>query len=352
MEKLTALVEAFEANNDKLSTKKFSEEVYNSHQDVAIALNPSKVLDAYETLSNVVSEYSNFNQFINKGIEQINERVIDRNLDYFLLKAANAYRLQEIYDYYEIDAPEWLPKTWRTESHNGVHQYTFLFDWSTVDPRSIAPKYYGYFIMKLNNEISAAAPSTTIGSALSAVVRTQLSEANFPESRENTRPVLSLNKTESTESNVKSNIPQKGVDVSAASSSAKRDEHSMFVCRKYLSLDRSASKRGLDFTLSVADLEAMLRNPTCHFTGEPLVHFFHNPEDVEKGLVELPSNYLTIDRLDSDKGYVKGNVVLCGKAINEMKDRMSNDEFEKALNMRRLVATMGLTPEQIAIMTS
>lgn len=65
--------------------------------------------------------------------------------------------------------------------------------------------------------------------------------------------------------------------------------------------------------------------------------------------MELPPNYLTIDRLDSEKGYISGNVVVCSNEINQLKDRMPAQEFSKAIAMRKLLREANMSPEMMRI---
>ncbi|MDK9790091.1 hypothetical protein [Vibrio sp. D431a] len=353
--KFEEIKQTFEQNKKLLETQDFSKDIYQSQSDISLSLNPQKVEDTYIYLNNTISEYSKHRPYIEKGLKNLNEYVLDRDLDYFLLKAVDAYRLREIFEYYELTAPEWLPKTWRVLSENSVHRYTFLYNWATVDPSTINPKYHGFFILRLNKEIKPAPLRTTIGNALSEEAISELQNTKFPEQRSN----LSLTAEESksaTEENaseaadVTESVGDTDFTFGVDKGHGKRDEFSLFVCRKYMSLDRSATKRGLDFTLNLADLESLLRNPICHFTNETLVHFPQTREEYQNN--ELPDNYLTIDRLDSDKGYIRGNVVVCGKAINELKNRMSHDEFESAVNMHKLLKSMNLSKEQLSLVAA
>jgi hypothetical protein len=80
---------------------------------------------------------------------------------------------------------------------------------------------------------------------------------------------------------------------------------------------RSAEVRGLSFDLDLAFLEDLYReqNGKCFYTGEPM------------STVANDETCLSIDRVDSTLGYLKGNVVLTGWNANKMKQDLPLSEF-------------------------
>lgn len=77
------------------------------------------------------------------------------------------------------------------------------------------------------------------------------------------------------------------------------------VAIKYLQLIKSARNRNKEFSLTLSDVRKLLRIKKCHYTG---VAFGEN------------DNAMTVDRIDSTKGYVKGNVVACTHWANRTKN--------------------------------
>jgi len=97
---------------------------------------------------------------------------------------------------------------------------------------------------------------------------------------------------------------------------------SSYVLRNY----RDAAKRyGRAFELSE---ESFLRLITsnCDYCGSEPNHKFP-PSQVLKNPAHAAFRWNGIDRIDSDKGYVEGNVVPCCQPCNEMKSDKSRDEF-------------------------
>ena len=83
---------------------------------------------------------------------------------------------------------------------------------------------------------------------------------------------------------------------------------SRFVCWR-----KSARQRGISFDLTLEQLKSM---PLfCHYTGNELVLESNN------------LNTISLDRLDSSKGYTPNNVVFCCSFVNLMKHELSYDDF-------------------------
>ena len=70
-----------------------------------------------------------------------------------------------------------------------------------------------------------------------------------------------------------------------------------------------AIKKGLDFNIDLSDI---VIPEICPILGTP---------------IDTPS----IDRIDSSKGYVKGNVMICSNRANVLKNNGSLDEFRKVV---------------------
>ena len=87
---------------------------------------------------------------------------------------------------------------------------------------------------------------------------------------------------------------------------------------KWLHLRKAADKRGKEFNLSISDVKSLMSRKTCAFTGVVLVDTY---------VGEIPPNLRTIDRLDNDKGYVRGNVVVCSHSINQAKGSLTLKEL-------------------------
>lgn len=81
-----------------------------------------------------------------------------------------------------------------------------------------------------------------------------------------------------------------------------------------------ARRRNLEFTLTNKDLQELIekQNFKCALTGEELTtQFKHNCAEYNASL----------DRIDSSKGYIEGNVQWVTKDINFAKYKMSQEDF-------------------------
>lgn len=78
-----------------------------------------------------------------------------------------------------------------------------------------------------------------------------------------------------------------------------------------------ARKRGLDFNITIETLENLYKTQggLCYISKIPL------------SLEKYKHNTISIDRIDSSKGYVDGNVALCTDFINSSKSDYTLDDF-------------------------
>ena len=90
------------------------------------------------------------------------------------------------------------------------------------------------------------------------------------------------------------------------------------VARKMIKIFQSAQDRKLHFDLSFKTVKTLLTYPSCYYTG--------------KRFEEDGQHARSFDRIDSDKGYVEGNVVACTIDINSKKSNLTFEEIELLYN--------------------
>lgn len=86
------------------------------------------------------------------------------------------------------------------------------------------------------------------------------------------------------------------------------------VAKKLINIYQSAQDRKIDFNLSFEYVRNLLEYKNCYYTGLPFT---------EEGILAR-----SFDRIDSEKGYVEGNVVACTIDINGKKANLSFEEIE------------------------
>ena len=86
------------------------------------------------------------------------------------------------------------------------------------------------------------------------------------------------------------------------------------VARKMLKIFQSAQDRGLQFDLSFSTVKDLLSHPTCYYTGRR----FEDDGPFSR----------SCDRIDSDRGYIEGNVVSCTVDINSKKSNLTYEEIQ------------------------
>lgn len=87
-------------------------------------------------------------------------------------------------------------------------------------------------------------------------------------------------------------------------------------------LKASAKKRDIPFSLTTSDLDEIGIPITCPVLGIPI--YYH------KGKVQDDS--ISIDRIDSNRGYVKDNIVIVSHRVNKLKSNASLEEMEKMVS--------------------
>ena len=96
------------------------------------------------------------------------------------------------------------------------------------------------------------------------------------------------------------------------------------------SIKSSAKRRGIYFDLKPEDL---VLNVNC-----PLLGFKLDYKNFQGGSVFNSKNYATVDRIDSSKGYVKGNVWIISRLANNMKSCATFEELKLfSINIQNMI---------------
>lgn len=90
-----------------------------------------------------------------------------------------------------------------------------------------------------------------------------------------------------------------------------RIRRELALAKKYQNLHQSATDRGIEFGLTLADLRAVMSRKRCEFTGLP----------------SAPNDKLSLDRVDNTKGYVPGNVTVMRTTVNAKKGCLTIEEI-------------------------
>ena len=85
------------------------------------------------------------------------------------------------------------------------------------------------------------------------------------------------------------------------------------IAKKMINIHQSAMDRKIEYNLSFEYVKRMLGFKTCYYTGVTFT--------------DDGPNARSFDRIDSDKGYIEGNVVACTIDINGKKSNLTIDEI-------------------------
>ena len=83
-------------------------------------------------------------------------------------------------------------------------------------------------------------------------------------------------------------------------------------------IQQSAKKRGIEFNLTTTDLDEIGIPITCPILGIPLKWNTGQAED----------NSYSLDRIDSEKGYVKDNIQFMSLKANRAKNNLNSAELK------------------------
>lgn len=100
------------------------------------------------------------------------------------------------------------------------------------------------------------------------------------------------------------------------------------IAQKYLGKQRQALERGIPFELSFQSYKNLMRAKKCYYTG------------IELSEQENAADQRTIDRINANLPYRKGNVVACCKAFNNLKSQMEKDGSIFLPNFQKAVGKM------------
>ncbi len=95
------------------------------------------------------------------------------------------------------------------------------------------------------------------------------------------------------------------------------------LARNYIGKADNARSRGIEFSLSFTAYKNLMRAKKCQVTGTILT----DPRPQK----DLLATDRTIDRIDSKKGYVSGNVMAVCHAVNGFKSFFENGNHNKII---------------------
>ena len=129
----------------------------------------------------------------------------------------------------------------------------------------------------------------------------------------------------------------KGYSENDIRSTMSKADFDLYVAKKLISKAKNAKERGLSFEMTYAMMRNVLRSKRCFYTGVAI-------EPPVGDATNLKLWNLTLDRIDSSKGYVEGNVVACSYAFNQMKERVDSAGY---VGMKLMEKAFGKAAERI-----
>jgi hypothetical protein len=99
---------------------------------------------------------------------------------------------------------------------------------------------------------------------------------------------------------------------------------------RWLSAKARAAKKGIEFTITEQDITVLWEQQKgiCYYSGVPMLDTMSKTG--HSGSSDTYS--VSIERIDSTKGYIPGNVALCCSIVNTMKNNLSLGEFKTIIS--------------------
>ena len=124
---------------------------------------------------------------------------------------------------------------------------------------------------------------------------------------------LRVTKRQKANTNIDLTVPMVGQEIINSSP----QPFESLVALKYLQKQINAQERGLEFTLTLQDMRALLKKKTYHYSGATLTL--------------TGETALSLDRIDDSIGYTKENTVSCASVVNKVKNELLEKNLCKGL---------------------
>jgi len=97
--------------------------------------------------------------------------------------------------------------------------------------------------------------------------------------------------------------------------------------------------RGVEFKLTFAQFKKLLKTKTCYYTNKPMIHEF--------GLQVKPFNHVSLERLDSTKGYTSTNTVAVCHGMNELRNKLSLETHSNKYELQDVLSMVQVLIREI-----
>lgn len=105
------------------------------------------------------------------------------------------------------------------------------------------------------------------------------------------------------------------------------------IARKYINKYNNARDQHIEFRLNLASFKNLMNAKRCYYTGIVMTTKLRGKT--------IKATDRTVDRIDSSKGYIKGNVVACCHTANKMKGTLESHEFMISMKaMKKIIKTI------------
>ena len=348
----TAIEIAFENNPHKIAEMSFAREVFQTHKDICVFIPLKEVESFFSNLRWVAPENNDkAHNYINDSLEKV-ENIKRKGHSHYNLFPANAYFIVQLCDNISCEKPDWLPEVTKLNEPNGIHDNTFLFHWDTVTPSTIPGRLHAFFVGKLEGKFN----TKTVGERQPGAMSEQLSSLKDQIKTVPMEVAKSKGSALSPQEDIVSKLSTLSPDIAVVdkasvkkprlasiittevitSDSASND---YVVAKLYCDMVEAANKEQSGVSISLSETMELLANPICYYTDKELSL---------KSIGDKES--VSLFRLDLAKGYTVENIAVCASEMADMREKLSDDEFEQIITMKKLMNENKLSPAMMDMM--
>lgn len=328
----------FDANRDILGKQELSKSLQKTTgRDIALVFSYENVVAAYETCLDLLGHNGRPTdiQFFKDGLETYLSGAL-KNEASLALKAFYVQRIRDVFDFYDIKMPGWVPMVFKQDGSTG-RRFDYFFDFSTVDPDTVRDADTDTLILVIRRlSTEKKKPQEVMPTAMSdneALLSLKGKLGNKPTKSDTTNNVRSMPSVKKSAS--AKPTPQVVVSspVTATAESGDDDyksglrsrvQNDISLAENYMQLYSRAKEMAIPFDLTLNSAEDLTTAENCHFTGIELT--------TEKGDDGVePDNFAVIELLDDTVGFKLGNIVVCSKAAQDIKKAIPADSFPEAI---------------------
>tara|TARA_Y100000310_G_scaffold2331_3_gene3004 strand:- start:1557 stop:2567 length:1011 start_codon:yes stop_codon:yes gene_type:complete len=305
-----------------IRTLDFTQKVYEAtYQQQSIVVKTEEILSLYSELLKVYDEGS-FHDYLTRGFSRY-EELKNQGKKHSSITAYTIHRITDMLSRQGLSGPHWIPELYQIDNPEGpdaLHNSIYLFNWYTVLGSTI-PSYSIERMMVVLEQIKKNKHQNSPAANFVEELQCKIKNGNTSEpSRENGRESASL---DILSGNNDADMEHEEKQPFNSSVEAEIELATTFIHIKTL-----ADDEGIGFSLSLQELNKILADKLCSFTGAKI-------ESNEKFSVEIKEG---IECVDSE------SILFFSEDFNQLKKELSNEDRIELIDAISVMKKHGASP--------